>query len=231
MNRCGSKNHMKTQVVAILLMSIVIGEISAASRRPLLFPNPQNPGPTPLKQVREQMLARFDADNDGFLDRKEREAIRLSTKQEANDRMERFLESRKRSRAKEEEQNRPPARWLKLYDKNKNNRFDNGEWEVAFTTEVKRVTALYDKDADKQLDENEKKTVIADSRNEQFNGYDRYILRNVGGLEGKEASRNSRKGREGRWAAFDSDGDGKASSEELSAIRDHESRQGGSNDR
>jgi Ca2+-binding EF-hand superfamily protein len=222
---------MKAHLIAIFLIAMGLGQVSAAERRPLLFPNPENPGPAPLEQVRAEMLARFDKDNDGFLDKKERETIRLSTKQEANDRMERFLESRKRSRGKEEEQNRPPSRWLKLYDKNKNNRFDNGEWEVAFPTEVKRVTALYDKDADEQLNENEKKTVIADSRSEKFNGYDRYILRNVGGLEGKEASRNSRRGRESRWAAFDSDGDGKASSEELSAIRDHEARQGGSNDR
>jgi hypothetical protein len=222
---------MKAQLIAIILAGIGLGQVSAAERRPLLFPNPENPGPAPLEQVRSQMRTRFDADNDEFLDKKEREAIRLHTKQQANDRMKRFLESRKRSRAKEEEKNRPPDRWLQLYDKNKNNRFDNGEWEVALPSEIKRVKALYDKDADEQLIGNEKKTVIADSRSKNFNGYDRYILRIVGGLEGKEESRSSGGERENRWAAYDSDGDGKASPAELQAIRDHEETRGGLNDR
>lgn len=217
---------MKIHLFALLLLGIGISEVSAASRRPLLFPNPERPSSNPVQQVREQLLQRFDSDEDGFLDKREREAIRLFTKQEANDRMERFLERRKNSR--EEEENRPPERWLKLYDKNKNRRFDGGEWDVAFPSEVNRVTAIYDKDTDKQLDETESKAIFAALKAKKLNGYDRYILRTIAGLEGKN---NEEKSRGSRWDKFDSDRNGKASPSELEAIRAHEATKGVSNAR
>lgn len=215
---------MNTKLITILLLSIGLGELSAASRRPLLFPNPERPGPHPLEQVREQMLARFDANRDGFLDKAEREKIRLSTKKEANDRMARFLKSRENPKEVKGSRNPPPERWLKLYDKNRNKIFDGGEWDVAFQSEVGRVTAHYDKNADGQLNSSERKIAATDSSDRKKHGYDRYILRVVGGIEGQKSSSP-----EERWRRFDRDRDGKASLAELRALRNHEAGQGGPN--
>ena len=184
-----------------------------AQRRSLLYANPENPGPTPLATVRQQMLERFDRNDDSFLDRDERNTMRLESKRDAEDRMKAVLSARKRR----EENDRPPERWLALYDKNKDKRFDGGEWEIARATEVARVTQQFDKNSDKQLSQEERKAVAQFMRSKKHHGYDHYILRLVSGEE--ERRRDQSRSPEERWHRFDADGNGIASREELAAIR------------
>ena len=187
-----------------------------AQRRPLLFANPENPGPHPLAEVRQQMIARFDQDQDGFLDHSERNTMRLATKRAGEERMNAVLATRKRR----EEVNRPPERWLALYDKDKNKRFSGGEWEKARDAEIARVTAQFDTNNDNQLSHEERKSVAQFMRQKKHNGYDSYILRIVSGEDQRERGR--RISSEDRWRRFDTDGDGIASRDELKAIRENE---------
>lgn len=206
------------RTLSLFLLLILLTQLGSlqAQRRPLLYANPKDPGPTPLATVRQQMLERFDRNDDGFLDRDERNAMRLETKREAEDRMKAVLSARKRR----EENDRPPERWLALYDKNKDKRFDGGEWERARATEVARVTQQFDKNSDKQLSQEERKAVSQFMRSKKHHGYDHYILRLVSGEE--ERRRDQSRSPEERWRRFDADGNGIASREELEAIRKSE---------
>jgi Ca2+-binding EF-hand superfamily protein len=221
---------MKTNLLTLLLFGFAIaGPLnSSAQRRPLLFANPESPGSHPLADVRKQMLARFDVDQNGFLDKSEREAIRMDTQKQAVKRSDAVLKRRREDKQKGEEKNRPPQRWLKLYDENKNGRFDDGEWDKARQAEVDRVASKYDKDKSGALDQGEKNIIIKNLKRNSYHGYDAYIRRIVSGLEGEnrgERKRSeSRKGQRPPGKAFDTDGDGKASRDELKAIRDYEAK-------
>ncbi len=207
-------------VLALLLLAVALfgrAEI-AAQPRPLLHRYPENPGAHPLEDIRKEMLARFDTDQNGFLDKEEREAIRRDHRERAEER----AEAVRRARRKSEAERRPPKRWLELYDKNKNQRFDGGEWEFARKTEIARVTQEYDADANGVIDEAEKGVIVSDLKTKEFNGYDSYIRREVGGLEERRSEGRSRGERRSRWREFDLNGDGKADPSELRAIRAHE---------
>ena len=104
-----------------------------------------------------------------------------------------------------------------MYDKNKNNRFDGNEWETARSAEIKRVTARYDANKNGTLDDAEKKRIIGNLGRNNYNPYDAYIRRSISGLEDRKSE-----GQQSRWKRFDSDGDGKASRDELKAIREKE---------
>ena len=167
--------------------------------------------------MRKKMLAHFDKDQDGFLNKNERDKMRLATKMEAQERSRRIAELRDSERRKEGEKEGPPKRWLDLYDKNKNNRFDGNEWETARSAETKRVSVRYDTNKNGTLDNAEKKRIIGNLSRNNYNPYDAYIRRSISGLEdGKPEEQQS------RWKRFDSDGDRKASRDELKAIREKE---------
>jgi Ca2+-binding EF-hand superfamily protein len=218
-------NIMKKNLLLIFLFGcFVVGQLDALAQRrdskvpwPLLYPNPEQPGKTPLADMRKKMLARFDKDQDGFLNKNERETMRLATKMDAQERSRRIAELRNSERRKEVEKEGPPKRWLDLYDKNKNNRFDGNEWETARSAEIKRVTARYDANKNGTLDDAEKKRITGNLGRNNYNPYDAYIRRSISGLEDKKPE-----GQQSRWKRFDSDGDKKASRDELKAIREKE---------
>ena len=211
----------KKKILAGLVLAVAwFGQTKVeAQPRPLLHNYPETPGAHPLEDVRKEMLARFDADQNGFLDKHEREAIRQNHMDRAGER----AEAVRRARRKSEEERRPPKRWLELYDKNKNQRFDGGEWEFARKSEIARVTKEYDSDKNGAIDEEEKAIILSDLKTKEYNGYDSYIRREVGGVEERRGEGRSRQ-RGSRWQAFDINGDGKADPSELMAIRTHEAK-------
>ena len=213
---------LENRIFAGLVLAVALfGQADLeAQRRPVLYNYPENPGPNPLEDVRKEMLGRFDADQNGFLDRHEREAIRQDHIDRAAERAEEIRQARRKS----EEERRPPKRWLELYDKNNNQRFDGGEWEFARKTEIARVTKEYDSDKNGAIDEEEKATIISDLETKKYNGYDSYIRRQVGGVEERRGEERSRGGRRSRWRDFDLNKDGKADPSELMAIRAHEAK-------
>lgn len=216
---------MKRNLLFMFLLGCyVAGQLDALGQRrgskvpwPLLYPNPEQPSKTPFSDIRNKMLVRFDKDRDGFLSKTERETMRLATKTEAQERSRRIVELRKSERRNEGEKEGPPERWLELYDKNKNNRFDGNEWETARSAEIKRVTARYDANKNGRLDDAEKKRIIGNLGRNNYNPYDAYIRRTISGLEDRKSE-----GQQSRWKRFDYDGDGKASRDELKAIREKE---------
>ena len=216
---------MKRNLLLVSLLGcFVSGQLDALAQKrsssvpwPLLYPNPEQPGKTPLADMRKKMLAHFDKDQDGFLNKNERDKMRLATKMEAQERSRRIAELRDSERRKEGEKEGPPKRWLDLYDKNKNNRFDGNEWETARSAETKRVSVRYDTNKNGTLDDAEKKRIIGNLSRNNYNPYDAYIRRSISGLEdGKPEEQQS------RWKRFDSDGDRKASRDERKAIREKE---------
>jgi hypothetical protein len=216
---------MKRNLLLVSLLGcFVSGQLDALAQKrsssvpwPLLYPNPEQPGKTPLADMRKKMLAHFVKDQDGFLNKNERDKMRLATKMEAQERSRRIAELRDSERRKEGEKEGPPKRWLDLYDKNKNNRFDGNEWETARSAETKRVSVRYDTNKNGTLDDAEKKRIIGNLSRNNYNPYDAYIRRSISGLEdGKPEEQQS------RWKRFDSDGDRKASRDELKAIREKE---------
>ena len=218
-------NIMKTNLLFIFLFAcFVAGQLDALAQRrgskvpwPLLYPNPEHPGKSPFSDMRNKMLTRFDKNRDGFLSKTERETIRLATKAEAQERSRHIGELRESEQRKEGDKEGLPKRWLDLYDKNKNNRFDGNEWETARSAEIKRVTARYDANKNGTLDDAEKKRIIGNLGRNNYNPYDAYIRRSISGLEDRKSE-----GQQSRWKRFDSDGDGKASRDELKAIREKE---------
>ncbi len=184
---------------------------------PLLYPNPEQPGKKPFVDIRKKMLTRFDKDKDGFLSKTERETMRLATKNEAQERSRHIAELRESERQKQGKEEAPPERWLELYDKNKNNRFDGNEWETARRAEIKRVINRYDANKNGTLDDAEKKRIVGNLKRNNYNPYDAYIRRTISGLEDRKSE-----GQQSRWKRFDTDGDGKASRDELKSIREKE---------
>lgn len=113
--------------------------------------------------------------------------------------------------------------YLLVYDKNKNGEFDGAEYPQAQAAEARIVIAVYDSNEDGKLDKSEKGNVQADLRNGTIVGfYMRFASEVAGGGGGK----NKRGGGGGhleeqkRLLAFDTDGDGLASADELKRIRE-----------
>ncbi len=203
----------------ICALSYCVTTIRAAVPRPFLYPNPEQPGPDPFGEMRAKMRDQFDANQNGRLDPAEREAMRRATRKIAEDRS-----AWVRRVSKEEgDSRRPPDRWLKLYDRDGDKRLEGSEWETARKAEVQRVTALFDTNQNGQIESQEKSAIRARVKENTLNGYDAYIHREVSGDNRRGRNRSRDEGSpEERWQAFDQDGDGKASWEELQAIRAHE---------
>ena len=64
--------------------------------RPFLYAYPEKPGESPLAEVRKSMLEQFDADKDGFLNKAERNAMRLATKKFSDERHDEIRRARER---------------------------------------------------------------------------------------------------------------------------------------
>jgi len=190
--------------------------------RPFLYAFPKDPGDAPFATTRKAMLEKFDTDKDGFLNKTERNAMRLATKRFSDHRHAEIRRARERRGGHEDSSPKPPERWLTLFDKNKNGRFDSDEWENALNSELKRVTARYDANKNGKIDGEEKQRVRDNLKKNNYNPYDNYIRTIVAGLRGERS--NSEGERRSRWKQFDTNGDGKASREELAAIRKNESQ-------
>jgi len=190
--------------------------------RPFLYAFPEIPGDDPFAATRKAMLEKFDADKDGFLNKTERNAMRLATKKFSDDRHAEIRQARERRGGRENSSPKPPERWLALYDKNKNGRFDGDEWENARNRELKRVTARYDANKNSKIDDEEKQRVRDNLKKNNYSPYDNYIRTIVAGLRGELSSGEDE--RRSRWKQFDTNEDGKASHEELAAIRKNESQ-------
>ena len=89
-----SRDQMKKTLLEITVLAIGMSisadlfaqESRSNSRRtsiprPFLYAYPEKPGESPLAKVRKSMLEQFDADKDGFLNKAERNAMRLATKE------------------------------------------------------------------------------------------------------------------------------------------------------
>lgn len=190
--------------------------------RPFLYSFPENPGNAPLAEVRKSMLEQFDADKDGILNQTERNAMRLATKKFSDERHDEIRRAREGRGSRSGSSPKPPERWLAAYDKNKNDRFDGDEWDTARGTEIKNVTARYDTNKNGKIDDDEKQRLIDNLKKNNYNPYDNYIRTIVAGIRGERSSSGGE--RRSRWKQFDTNGDGKASREELTAIRKHESQ-------
>ena len=191
--------------------------------RPFLYAYPEKPGESPLAEVRKSMLEQFDADKDGFLNKAERNAMRLATKKFSDERHDEIRRAReRRGGGREGGSPKPPERWLAAYDKNKNGRFDGDEWDSGRGTEIKNVTARYDANKNGKIDDDEKQRLVKNLKKNNYNPYDNYIRTIVAGLRGERSG--SGRERRSRWKEFDTNGDGKASREELAAIRKYESQ-------
>ena len=191
--------------------------------RPFLYAFPEKPGESPLAEVRKSMLEKFDADKDGFLNKTERNTMRLATKKFSDGRHDEIRRARESRGGRSSSSPKPPERWLAAYDKNKNGRFDGSEWDTARGTEIKNVTARYDANKNGKIDDNEKQRLLDNLKKNNYNPYDNYIRMIVAGIRG-DRSGSSGDERRSRWKQFDTNGDGKASREELAAIREHESQ-------
>lgn len=189
--------------------------------RPFLYAFPEKPDEAPLAGVRKSMVQKFDTNKDGFLSKSERNTMRLATKKFSNERHDEIRRARERRGGREDNSPKPPERWLALYDKNKNGRFDGNEWDTARSTEIKRVIKRYDANKNEKIDDEEKQRIIENLKKNNYNQYDNYIRSTIAGLR-EERSGSQGEGRS-RWKQFDTNGDGKASREELTAIRKHES--------
>ncbi|MEE2947722.1 MAG: hypothetical protein VX392_05345 [Verrucomicrobiota bacterium] len=191
--------------------------------RPFLYAFPDKPGETPLAEVRKSMLEKYDTDKDGFLSKIERNSMRLATKKFSDTRHDEIRRAReRRGGSREESPSKPPERWLSLYDKNKNGRFDGDEWNNARRIEIKRVTKRYDSNNNEKIDDEEKERIINNLKKNNYNPYDNYIRATIAGQ--REERTGSLGVRRSRWKEFDTNGDGKASRSELDAIRKHESQ-------
>jgi hypothetical protein len=191
--------------------------------RPFLYAFPEKPGEAPLNKVRKSMLEKFDADKDGFLSKTERNAMRLATKKFSDERHDEIRRARERRGGNREGGSpKPPERWLALYDKNKNGRFDGDEWDTARDIEIKNVTKRYDTNKNGKIDVEEMQHIRANLKSKTYNPYDSYIRSTIAGFRGVRSDTQGE--RRSRWKEFDTNGDGKASREELDAIRKHESQ-------
>lgn len=159
-------------------------------------------------EIRQQLLSKFDADDDGFLNASEREKMRLAARQ----RSENSLRQKRRKGGRWT----PPKAWLERYDANGDGEFDDREWKAAFAGQTERLTRQYDSDEDGILNEQEKATLVRDFHKGAFASFDRMIAMHLGGINSRFEKGNSSKD---RWTEFDLDGDGKASEKELEAIR------------
>ncbi len=166
-------------------------------------------GESEFEKRRQQVLEKYDANQDGRLDAEEREAVRQGRKEGLNK-----PSSRRRSRREEEKH---PPELLALYDKDKSGWIDGDEWDVAGPAESAKILKQFDTDEDGALGEKEKETLWGAIRSEKLKGVyagiaHYFFLR-------EEEGEPSYVTRQKALLKYDADGDGLASREELLAIR------------
>lgn len=164
-----------------------------------------------FQEVRAALVAEHDLDGNGRLDSAEREAMRQAAKRRAQG----------QGRGRGRRGFRPPPEWIERYDTNGDGELDRGEQSAAFTGEQERMRKQYDSDGSGHLDPSEKSALKSDFEKGKFEGFDRFIAMQVGGIQRGRRGRFGGGTSEGqaRWLEFDRDGDGKASREELDLIR------------
>jgi len=182
--------------------------------------------------VPADVLADYDTNKDGAMDRGEwakasiSEIAILTAKYDANgdgalDEEERVF-MMKQVRTVPMRYGRDYCAYLLVYDKNENGGFDGSEYAQAQAAEAKITVTAYDANGDGVLDKAEKSKLQADMRNGTIVGfYLRFASEAAGG-----GGRNKRGGGGGfleeqkKLLAFDTNGDGLASADELQRIRE-----------
>ncbi len=157
--------------------------------------------------IAEQLIltAKYDSDRDGSLSDPEQRAMMVDV------------------RSVPMRYARDYCAYLIVYDKNKNGQFDNGEYAQAQAAESKVVMAAYDADGDGKLSPTEKGRGQADMKRGVIVGF--YLRFASVTLDGGDKGASPRGGgddyltEQKRLLAFDADGDGLASSDELEVIR------------
>lgn len=168
-----------------------------------------------FQSIRAGLLAKHDKDGDGRLDGVEREQMRQQAKSGANGRG----EGRGRRRGGGWQL---PKEWVQRYDSDGDGELSRQEQGAAFAGEQQRMIKKYDSDGNGVIDQSEKKALGSDLQKGAFQGFDQMIAMQVGGFERQRRGRRGGGGMsesQTRWLEFDKDGDGKASQEELEAIR------------
>jgi hypothetical protein len=169
-----------------------------------------------FQSIRAELIAKHDQDGDGRLNDSEREQMRVLAKRAASG----GREGRGRGGRRGWQ---PPKEWLERYDSNGDGELSRQEQGAAFEGEKQRMIKKYDSDRSGDLGDSERKVLEKDFKGGAFQGFDQMIAMQVGGFE-RQQRRGGRGGggfseTQRQWLEFDKDGDGKASPEELEAIR------------
>lgn len=178
-----------------------------------VFSTIAGPGKT-FESIRFALVEQYDDNGDGWLNSAERETMRKDAKQSTRGRGGRGFPA-------------PPG-WLEKYDENQDGELDSSERMNAFQTEQAILKKKYDADSNGELGETEKAKLKSDLENGNFQGFERWIARSVGGFErgrrGGFGRGNQPSGRQSDWLMFDLDEDGLANPEELDMIRAFEKK-------
>ena len=168
-----------------------------------------------LSVVRAAMHRKYDQDRNGRLDAGERELMREAVKKART--------SEKRGRGRRFE---PPKKWVDRYDADKSGELSDTEVRTAFESEMEIMKKAYDKDGNGELNEKEKLVIKTDLQKQKFEGIDGWMAARLSGAfdDRRRGGSGKKKSREEKWLQFDKNRDGRASVEELHAIREYESK-------
>ena len=191
----------RTSLVALALSVVCITASSATAQK--------------LTEVRAAMHKQYDQDGNGRLDAAERESMRAATAKARS--------SRNRGRGRRFE---PPKKWVERYDADKDGELSSLEMRTAFESEMEIMKKAYDKDGNGELDDREKQAIKTDLQAQKFEGMDVWMASRLSGaFDDRRRGRSARKkSREEQWLEFDKNKDGRASAEELKAIREYEAK-------
>ena len=164
-------------------------------------------------------VAEFDLNEDGWLNAQEREKMRATPKTEGNQ-FRRGKEKRGRKAVRFD----MPQHWADKYDKDGDGGLSDEESRKGFFAERARLFKVYDVNENKNLDLDETEKLAEDIESGKYESWDRYVatttLRDAEGETGPNRPRLN--ARQKRWLEWDEDGDGRASTSEIMAIRNAE---------
>jgi len=171
------------------------------------------------QQRRQELIAQFDLDGDGFLDAKEREQMRSTPKPEGKS-FRRGGERRGQKRVRKD----MPQHWLDKYDADGDGGLSDEEAGKGYWTERGLLFKAYDKNENKRLDEEETMRLEDDIAAGKFQSWDHFVANTTLNDERKKSGKRRPRldARQRAWLKLDLNGDGRASKEEIAAIQKSE---------